>query len=617
MSSLLQENLEALSTYRADLYERVISFMENQDASNISIIQAANGTPNLIITSEGNQPIHMYSKYNPEHECMRWAETIDPFHKESHIIMYGLGLGFHFNAYVAINIGHSLYIYEPDIKIFIESLKVISLQSIIKHPSFKYLAVGDEPIEQEQLYFWYHTYANQYRHLVAIPYYTKRNKGQFEQFSEKLRIGLMNHLSSEQYAQSLGKFTLHNTLRNFTYILKTPSLAGLKGSLNEKEAVIIGAGPSLENEIELLKSLQDQMLLIASGSSVQTLIHYGIEPHLIVSMDAGRFNYNIFKKKDLNHIPLLVIPQIHHQIMKERTGTTLHAFFSHDPFIQCCFDLSDNDPLFIGTHSVTGTAIQAAIYMGCNRVILVGQDLSFPNQSLYAEGASHLSADAIKDNQLQITETVANVKGGLNPTSTKMKITLNDIERLIASYPDVQFINTTNSGAMIKGTTWLPLSEAAGFSKITYNKLEFQQDITRFAHVYPEEYQIKVRDNCNLLLQQLGEIEKHVIKVEALLSKLPELSRTNPNKCMKYIGEIESQWGEAVHSSLFKTILSEWMKSELYTYDRQVNNIAKELNLIAKTKLMVEIVGTFITKLKKELPIIMREIRIQMEKIQP
>ncbi|MFD2116987.1 6-hydroxymethylpterin diphosphokinase MptE-like protein [Paenibacillus yanchengensis] len=616
MSNMLQENLETLRKYRVDLYEKVATFMEKQNTSDISIVLAANGTLNLFINSEGEQSLYMYSKYNPEHECQRWSESSEPIQQDSYIIMYGLGLGYHFNAYITQNRGHQIYIYEPELSIFVESLKVISLQSVIEHSNFRYLAVGEDPMEQEQLFFLFHIYASESKHIVAIPFYMKKNIAQYEQFTEKLRIGLSNHLSSEQYAKSLGKFTLYNTLRNFTSIINTPSLAGMRDRLKGKQAVIIGAGPSLENEIDLLKSIQDQVFLIAAGSSIQSLLSHGIEPHLIVSMDAGKFNYNIFKQNDLNHIPLLIIPQIHYEILKERTENVIHSFFSHDPFIKYCFDLNDDDPLFVGTHSVTGTAIQAAIYMGCDKIILVGQDLSFPNKLLYAEGTNHLTADALKNDQLQITEAVVNVKGGFNHTSAKMKITLNDIENLIALYPDTSFINTTINGARIQGTTWLPLSEVASLiGNIGYNKEEFKRDISKFTYAYSEEYKTQVRDNCQLLLQQLVEIEKQVIKVEALLSKLPELSRTNQNKCMKFIRDIETQWGQVVHSSLFKSIISEWMKSELYAYDRQVDSIAKEVNLIPKSNLMDEIVGTFITKLKKELPIIMREIRIQIDKI--
>ncbi|QNK58365.1 6-hydroxymethylpterin diphosphokinase MptE-like protein [Paenibacillus sp. PAMC21692] len=599
VNSVLEANLVTLRQYRSDLYERVVDRINEKKTKKYSIETAANGSPNLFVQATGR---HLYSKYNPEHECTRWAEASDwQLEKHQVVILYGLGLGYHLASIIQQHPHLDFFIYEPDIDLFIESMYVIMLSLIINHSKFKYLAVGESSNEREQLFYWIHMYADPSRITLSIPYYQRMGQEQFAQFVTEMKRSLMSHLSNEQYASHYGQFSLLNTLRNTPAFLINPSLKGLHGKLAGKKALIIGAGPSLEDEIELLSDLQDNMLLIAAGSSVQALQHYGVEPHLIVAIDAGNYNYNVFKGNKYDHIPLLVVPQIHYVILMERKSGFLHAFFEDDPFVKKLFSYSDNDPIFVRNHSVTGTAIQAAIYMGCEHIILVGQDLSYPDKRIYAPGAIHLDEKAIIDNHTQITDLVLNVHGTKNPTSPKMKLILNDLEQLIAANPTTKFTNTTKNGASIQGTDWVSLQTIIkDLDSMSYTRAQFQEDITRYTSEFSEAEIHDVKDRILKMIIQVDAIANDTRSVELLVSKLRQLSRTKPVKCLKVLADIETKWRAVTESAFFTEIITEWMKTELIAYDRSVGGIERESNIILKSDLLVEILGGFIAKLQYE-----------------
>src|SRR5690606_38649969 len=85
-----------------------------------------------------------------------------------------------------------------------------------------------------------------------------------------------------------------NLILNMSRNLKTPSCKGLKNCCRNIPAIIVGSGPSLTKEIEKVKVMKDRAIIIAAGSSIQALQHSGLDPDLIVSIDAGAANRKVF-----------------------------------------------------------------------------------------------------------------------------------------------------------------------------------------------------------------------------------------------------------------------------------------------------------------------------------
>ncbi|MCR8660512.1 motility associated factor glycosyltransferase family protein [Paenibacillus endoradicis] len=616
MSSVLETNLNALRSYREDLYEKIITYMKTYSETNCTIQQAANGTPNLLVHTEGQPLIYAYSKYNPEHECERWAEAI---YTEDvavgDVIMYGLGLTHHLASYITKYPNHQIYLYEPRMDIFIESLKIISLEGLLASPNIRYLAVGESDEELAQLFYWYHTYAVLKKEVVAVPFYLKWDRDKYMNFQKQMEKYLLNYVSFQQYNKHVGKLQHRNILRNIPEVLRTPSLIHYKDKWLGKTAIIVGGGPSLERDIELLKQLENQYIIIAAGTSIQTLLKHGVKPHLTISMDANIYNYNAFSNIDMLDLPLLFIPTIESRIVEKQGYIRIHAFFNHNDEYIHLLNLNENsDPIFIGTHSVTGTAIQAAIYMGVQKIIFTGQDLSYPNMKLYSSGASHLDEHNVEKHKRNMTERVYNVSGGQNVTTLKMKITLMDIEELISKYKDVTFINCSQEGALISGAEYRRLQELDHPSE-QYSRDDFIDDYVQNKELYDNELMKRALNKLMNQKEWLSNVILKSSKVNQLLSELAMLSRSKPNKCMNSIAQIEKLWGSIALHSNFALLIEPLIKPELVNFDKVVPYIQKEQRIIAKAKLLSEALSPLITEMNKQIPENIGEIEKSLETI--
>ena len=96
--------------------------------------------------------------------------------------------------------------------------------------------------------------------------------------------------------------------------------------------------------------------------------------------------------------------------------------------------------------SVAGLALEAAIRLGAKRIYLVGQDLAYPDGKTYAEGMPY-QADAGSRG----TMLVPAVDGGMVPTSEAFHWFRQGLEAQIAKYDQVEYINMSKHGALIKG----------------------------------------------------------------------------------------------------------------------------------------------------------------------
>ena len=83
---------------------------------------------------------------------------------------------------------------------------------------------------------------------------------------------------------------LLNTLANLPVLASEADAAALTDLFTGIPAIVVGAGPSLDENLPVLRHLQDRALLVAVDTAVRPLLAAGIHPHLVVSVDPGDAN---------------------------------------------------------------------------------------------------------------------------------------------------------------------------------------------------------------------------------------------------------------------------------------------------------------------------------------
>jgi hypothetical protein len=170
---------------------------------------------------------------------------------------------------------------------------------------------------------------------------------------------------------------LRATFANSQRIDTLPGIEDLKGIYAGKPALLIGAGPSLDLELELLREHQGKFAIFAVDAAVKPLLKAGITPHFTTSIERS----NLWQKAFWTDLPknlkttLVAFPVVHPEVLDLYPGPMRMVYRNYSYYAY----FENNWPKGI-LHSGGSTAHLAnrlAHYMGCSEVILVGIDSTY------------------------------------------------------------------------------------------------------------------------------------------------------------------------------------------------------------------------------------------------
>ena len=209
-------------------------------------------------------------------------------------IFVGVGLGLHLiETDKKINAQEYLII-EDDIELFYLSLFCTPYYKLkTKKLSF---CVGEDEnsfINSVGLFLENSFYLNRYLKYSHFPAHSKN----------KLKL-IQNVLASQDFSSFPYKALLNKYLRPLEYINDgfkiTNFLQHFENSLfKDKPVLVLGAGPSLEHNIEWLKENHQRFILMAVSSTLRTLHKHNIKPDIVTHMEGFSSVLRIFNGFDV------------------------------------------------------------------------------------------------------------------------------------------------------------------------------------------------------------------------------------------------------------------------------------------------------------------------------
>lgn len=614
MTTQLDQNLLYLQQNESLTYQMVKECMDNESQNSFELFVNENQSYNILCSEK--EEYLLYSKYNPVHEATRWCESLKLEEDDNNdIILFGLGLTYHLSALMERYPNRKVFIYEPEIELFVETMKIVDISLLYGHPNIKYIAVGKDPSALHNFFEIVNKYCTLQYSFAHIPFYDKLSLDTQKLFLDTLREVGLHKKAVIGFHQTFGKIMYTNTLRNIPKMFKTPVLRTLKNQYEGSIALIIGGGPSLQYDIEQIKKAKNKWLLIAAGSSIQSLAHHGITPHLIVSMDPGIYNAKIFRANSFENVPLLMMPQLHHEVITLHNQNNVYAYYDNDVVVNYLIPYQDQDYIMKPTYSVTGTAIQAAAYMGATTIVLAGQDLSYPGNQKYSPGAAHIGEGELRQLDKELIYEIENVKETKNPTTFSMLQTLRDIEQLLASMDTIRIMNTSQLGANIQGSKFMDMETLIDESTSQQYQFDELTSILNNNPIYHDIDKLLIFDKLQNAIVFVATLMERIKWLEKELNNLNTFSRTNPTKGMTLLKKIESKLNQLFEEEIFVNFIKEWFIVEFNTFERQLLDIVKEPQLIKKTTIFVRILSPLLMKMKAELPGISAELIKTLEEI--
>lgn len=247
---------------------------------------------------------------------------------------------------------------------------------------------------------------------------------------------------------------LDHLAANFKHSLHIPDVTKLAGRYRGIPALIIGAGPSLDQGLAPLASAKlDGVLKLAAASALGPLARAGLAPDMAFALEA-RDESRQFDAADPARTLLAAASQSHPNHFALWPGQA--ALYHLSPWAAAAAGTELALPT--GGHA-TSAAFSLAILMGCDPITLVGQDLA------YSQGRAHAAGrPGGEDDDLPNLIPVTGVDGFTVQTSVVMASYIawyREAAAYLARLPrPPRVINATAQGARLDGFEHLSLSEA-------------------------------------------------------------------------------------------------------------------------------------------------------------
>ncbi|MFD1178866.1 6-hydroxymethylpterin diphosphokinase MptE-like protein [Paenibacillus puldeungensis] len=592
-------------------YPALIQGLETplQDDYVYKIELTRNEEVNLLLEMNQNT-YYLHSRYNAHHEAERWAKSISSrVENVDNLLLVGMGLYF-LEELLAVTKAKFIYVYEPFSFIFREWMNIKLIGPILSDPRIRLFALGESDFLPMKM-------ANDIcEHMtgtfvkITPPIYEILFPGLSEKFEMLMKDTLMQQISNIQTRDLNQKTWLENIVYNLPHLINNSSISELKDLWKGQnvKAIIVGSGPSLSQDIHYLSQLKEKCLIITAGSSIQALEHFGVYPHFVVSMDGTEANFRVFKNVNGMKTPLVFCPTIYNEILEEYRGPLYYAKFQNDVITQYLFEEGEELPSFISTATVTGTAIQIAEYMGITEIILMGQDLSYPNNKYYAPGVEHVSQEVQEIHVSHSEKKVKNVDGGYNRTKGSMEVLLSDIEVLvkIMALKEVRIVNTSKGGAVIEGTEWKALDDLVPeLLEGPSQDFNISKRISKKSHDIKEIQLREVSLNLNLARKEIKKLESKLVKLQEVFKKLEKaVSAYNVKRTADRLFEIDCLWKSITKMSAFDSFYYYSLGHYMNVYMRHVTKIVETEDIIEKGKLVLKHLGELTRKMQEFSPII-------------
>lgn len=570
-----------------------------------------------LVLSKDDVTYYVYSKYNIRREVEKWLESIKKkIDKSQYILLTGWGLGYHIHALLREYPHKKYFVYEPSSELFSLSMSHIDFSDIINHSNIISMAVGIENIS-------IHNFLDEFTECVSesfvelsIPSYSNIFRDEIKLFtSEAIKMTKMKRSNLATY-YTHSRNWVSNIISNLEYIAKFPNINFLVDTFKNKPAIIVGSGPSLQYDLEILRELKDKVLIIAAGTSTQALLSAEIEPDIIVTMDGGAANNKAFEHIQTNHIPMIFGSFTYPDILNSDRKKLAYTIMDVDIVTPRLLFKKEQTVLFNSNYSVTGLCIQLAAFFGCNTIVFTGQDLSFPMGKFYAKGVNHVKEEIAEIVLKEANLEVENVCGGVNCTNHSMFVTLKDIENLMLSYPTIKFINASQYGAKIAGTSHTRLMQlkeellSANPELIKVNEL-FDQAV-RNREPITDYVVCQIENNIN----HLDHLMTEVCKLTKLIKKT-KFNQSNRKELLIGLQQISKQWSVISKNQAFQTFINFGLSSFMNSYQRYISEVSHIKDPNGQFKILDERLGDLAQLILDYIPVVQELLSDSKSKLKP
>ncbi|MCX7748435.1 MAG: DUF115 domain-containing protein [Clostridia bacterium] len=509
-NEVLDKNLQILKEYYQEIYDNIIKRLEEQTVGNESIeaVSTKNGLVNFSV-SRGDRKFFLHSNYDPYKEGYVLTEFEDD--KFDTVIIYGLGLGYHVEQFIERFPERNKIIIEPDYDIFLMCMESRDITHILRAKNV-YLIVKDnkDGIFSDITYFYRYSliYSLKFIQLVS---YKNINNDLWQNFQSEFIRYLNNYVINVRTMAVFNMMWLNNFFMNIQKLHQIAEFGSFKDQFESVPAVLVSAGPSLEKNMHYLKQLENKAVIVAAGSALTPLLKNGIIPHMTVGIDGSQEMSDVFNKVDREDILLAFILNLHYDCIQKYKGPLLFLKTEHEPHVKYFENEMDvSSPRLKSGGSVAHIALDTLFNLGCEPIIMIGQDLAYTNMKSHVDGRD--GAETIGKAEAEKSYVKTKDMYGNDIYTIKVFLTMKDWFDSYFTDKKGQrtFINASAGGLELKNTVHMDFEEA--IEKYFTKTYDIRSQLN---HLHKESLGKKVFDEEKIwqFIEKLNEDAKKVKKM--------------------------------------------------------------------------------------------------------
>lgn len=547
-------------------------------------------------------------------------------------VFLGFGLSYEVHEYIRNCPSARILIIERDPELLKTTFSTINCTDLINSANIYFAGCEDIRMSYPVIFNFFNITANMYYlkaiNVVEQPLSFAVNKDYYLNSLKMVKEAINQVLllyGNDPYDSLLG---IKYTLRNIPIIIDYPGISDLKDVFKGKPGIVVASGPSLNKNVKLLDGLREKAVICAADGSVKILKHHGLAPaHLVTSLErviATSYLFEGLTEEDVKDSYLAACPVVVPETYANFPGEKIIVYrnFATFEWLDIKKGILDIGP------SAGNMAFKVLEYLGCDPIIMIGQDLAYTDDLVsHAEGF-HYGSDKVENNN-NIIEVEGNYQEKVKTNSVYKQFLLH-YERDIATYKGTA-INATEGGAKIHGTEIMTFQEAID----KYIKDEIDTTATIKKHLKHIKYKEKEKQ-IKETLKKLYHAKNVCDKVTAICSEGLEkcavveeiLRRTDVNpkdddlttykKNMQLIGEIPQRFA----TKDFYLILMHYVQSIYIKVLQDINSIKykqddgpeRDVLLLLKYKELYSVLISLIKKFVDELNVsieIMEKFKVE------
>jgi len=368
---------------------------------------------------------------------------------------------------------------------------------------------------------------------------------------------------------------IYNNIMNAKRLSESSNADGLVGAFSGVPGILVSAGPSLAKNAYLLSKLKHNCVIMAGGTAVNKLEQFGITPHFMVGIDAGATEAEVHRKVKAKDIFFVYSNQVSADSLESYKGPKFFMNYSVDLYSNEFLKFEGiKSHMFLSGPSVANTCFDLLYKMGCNPIIIIGQDLAFTGGSLYAGDEPDTS---VKKDGYILTKDIYHKDIYSSAPMISMK---NWFEGYFEKLKDkVEIINATEGGLNLEYARNEKLTNI--ISKLCQNDGQIFEKINQiyFANKFSEDISSKVNGYMEHIHSEIEEVEnysKHQLTLAELIDSGVCHPLKNRKKYESTISKITSLSDNIINSHIFDTILGGLIGVDFFLIKAEVERVVAE-----------------------------------------